>query len=126
MFVRNVHDSVMGAKGIAYEAGDHCRVVVSHDGNHGYATLEGEVDVTSAPMVREALFDLVQVIDAHSVEIDLSDLHFIDSTGLSALVSVLHHMQSSGGRLSVKNPSQQVHKLFDITGLSFNVGLVPL
>src|SRR3954469_9192659 len=113
MFVRNAHDRVTGLTGFAYEAGNDCRVVISYEGDHGYATVEGEVDVNSAPTMRDALFDLVKIVGAHTIEVDLSGLHFIDSTGLSALVSVLHHMQSCGGRLIVKNPRHQVHKLFD-------------
>ena len=56
--------------------------------------VRGEVDVHSAPQLRDRLTD---VIDGgkKSVVVDLSRLDFIDSTGLGALVAALNHAKGT-------------------------------
>jgi anti-sigma B factor antagonist len=78
--------------------------------------VRGEVDVHSAPQLRDRL---TQVIDGgnKSVVVDLTRLAFIDSTGLGALVAALNHAKSTDAALRVVCSSERLLKLFRITGL---------
>jgi anti-sigma B factor antagonist len=78
--------------------------------------VRGEVDVHSAPQLRDRL---TQVIDGgnKSVVVDLTRLSFIDSTGLGALVAALNHAKGTEAALRVVCSSERVLKLFRITGL---------
>jgi anti-sigma B factor antagonist len=78
--------------------------------------VRGEVDVHSAPQLRDRL---TEVIDSgqKSVVVDLTRLSFIDSTGLGALVAVLNHAKGTDAALRVACSSERLLKVFRITGL---------
>jgi anti-sigma B factor antagonist len=78
--------------------------------------VRGDVDVHSAPQLRNRLTD---VIDSGSklVIVDLSKLDFIDSTGLGALVAVRNHGSDTESTLRLVCASERLLKLFRITGL---------
>ena len=88
---------------------------------HGVDDLEivevrGEVDVHSAPQLRDRL---VEVIDAGkpSLVVDLSSLQFIDSTGLGALVATLNHAKQADTQFRLVCRADRLLKVFRITGL---------
>ena len=77
---------------------------------------QGEVDVASAPSLREALIEL---IGAGSVQvlIDLDSTDFIDSTGLGVLVGALRRARAAGGDVRLVCSNSRLQKVFEITGL---------
>lgn len=75
----------------------------------------GELDLATAPRLREALVDLSKQ-GAKQVTIDLAEMEFIDSTGLSVLVAALKRMREDGGDLALQSPSAAAMKVFEITG----------
>jgi anti-sigma B factor antagonist len=79
-------------------------------------TVVGEVDVHSAPHLRDRLFSLIDA-GAKSLVVDLSKLGFIDSTGLGALVAARNHAEKSSAALRLVCSSERLLKLFRITGL---------
>ncbi|HTZ43774.1 MAG TPA: STAS domain-containing protein [Jatrophihabitans sp.] len=83
---------------------------------HEIVEVRGEVDVHSAPQLRDRL---VEVIDAGrpSVIVDLSALQFIDSTGLGALVASLNHAKQADARFQLVCRTDRLLKVFRITGL---------
>ena len=56
----------------------------------------GEVDVYTAPRLRERLVELVEG-GARKVIVDLSRVEFLDSTGLGVLVGALKRLRAAGG-----------------------------
>ena len=85
-------------------------------GQHTVVDVHGEVDVHSAPQLRDRL---IQVIHGgtSSVVVDLSWLTFIDSTGLGALVAARNEAKTTGAALRLVCKSDRVLKVFRITGL---------
>jgi len=61
----------------------------------------GEVDLTTAPQLREALMAAVGVTEGHSVIVDLSRVDFIDSAGLALLVEARKKLSPQGRVLNV-------------------------
>ena len=82
---------------------------------------EGDLDVYTAPRLKEVLDE--HVVGKKRLVLDLSDVHFIDSTALGVLVSALQQSQSSDGefRLVVGDPF--LLKIFHITGFD---GIFPI
>lgn len=87
-----------------------------HDGV-AVLTLRGEIDVYTAPRMRQAIVDLV---DAGSLNIvaDMEKVDFLDSTGLGVLVEGLKRVRTRGGNLSLVVTQDKIVKIFDITGLN--------
>jgi len=78
--------------------------------------LTGEVDSYNSPRLREKIVSLVDQGNANLV-INLSGVDYIDSTGLGTLVGGLKRASERGGTISLICPSEQIYKVFHITGL---------
>jgi anti-sigma B factor antagonist len=92
------------------------RLTVSGSGDRAVVSLEGELDLATAPQLREQLVTLAEQADTVIV-VDLTNLAFIDSTGLSVLVMALNRSRAGGGTIVLRNPSQSVMRILEITGL---------
>lgn len=79
-------------------------------------TLAGEIDMTSAPQLRQQLADLFGQ-GVRTIVVDLSRVTFLDSSGLGALVAAHHELAGDGGRLKLAAATPQVQKILQITRL---------
>jgi stage II sporulation protein AA (anti-sigma F factor antagonist) len=77
--------------------------------------LRGELDLASAPLLEARLGEAERSGVTH-VELDLSDLEFIDSTGLTVLIRAHQAAELNGHTFSLRGQSPQVRKLFVLTG----------
>lgn len=78
--------------------------------------VSGEVDVYSAPALKDNLTELLQS-GVRTIVVDLSDVAFLDSTGLGALVEARAATTDAGGALPLVCSQERILKLFTITGL---------
>lgn len=78
--------------------------------------VNGEVDVYSAPALKDNLTELLHS-GATTVIVDLSEVAFLDSTGLGALVEARAATTEAGGALPLVCQHERILKLFSITGL---------
>lgn len=76
----------------------------------------GEIDVYTAPLLRERLIELVAG-GAHHVVVDLSRVEFLDSTGLGVLAGAHRRLRAAEGSLTLVCPHERLLKIFRITGL---------
>jgi anti-sigma B factor antagonist len=88
----------------------------SSSGSVPVVAVSGEVDVYSAPALKESLTGLLQSGDS-SVVVDLTNVAFLDSTGLGALVEARAATSEAGGVLPLVCNQERILKLFTITGL---------
>jgi anti-sigma B factor antagonist len=79
--------------------------------------VQGEIDVYTAPRLRQKLVDLVDAGDTRIV-VDMEKVEFLDSTGLGVLVEGLKRIKSKDGSFSIVVTQDKILKIFDITGLS--------
>ncbi|MDP9386889.1 MAG: STAS domain-containing protein [Actinomycetota bacterium] len=79
--------------------------------------VDGELDACTAPILAERLADLIDAQGNLNVVLDLSATTFIDSSGLTALVTAHKALRSRGGRFAVAAPTAPVRRLLEITGL---------
>ena len=92
-------------------------------GRHAEIDLLGELDIETAPRLRQTVAHLIQAGYVQLV-IDMQGLDFLDSTGLSVLVSTLKNVHAQDGslRLICNNPhtlqalrTTGLDKVFDIS-----------
>ena len=86
------------------------------EGDRTVVTVGGEIDVYTAPKLREQLIDLVSSGNYHLV-VDMEGVDFLDSTGLGVLVGVMKRILQHGGEMQLRAPRPAARKVFDITGL---------
>jgi anti-sigma B factor antagonist len=91
---------------------------------HTVLEVGGEVDVYTAPRLRERL---IEAIDggARKVIVDLSNVDFLDSTGLGVLVGALKRLRAAGGTFAVVCGKEPLLKIFRITALDQVFPLYP-
>lgn len=83
--------------------------------------VSGELDLAAAPVLRERL--LAAITDGHrDVVLDLSGVTFVDSSGLSVIITAYKRVQAEGGRLRVVGASGLVRSVLDVTGLGRILG----
>jgi anti-sigma B factor antagonist len=78
--------------------------------------LQGEVDLASAPQLRRGVYDLIDQ-GSQRIAIDLTDVDFMDSTGLGVLIGALKRLRESDGSLVLAGIKPAVSRVFEITGL---------
>ena len=78
--------------------------------------VSGELDMYSAPRLREVLVTLVNEGQADLV-VDMADVSFMDSSGLGVLVGVLKRCRTAGGSLVLRHVTPTTGKVLAITGL---------
>ena len=97
-------------------------MVVSQVADKTVVTAAGELDVHTAPSLQSAVDPVSQRAGAALV-VDLSQVGFIDSTGLGVLVATLKHVRQVGGSLDVVVTAPRVLKVFALTGLDVVIPL---
>jgi len=96
----------------------HVDFSVSQRTVDGYPVLavRGEVDVYSAPALNDGLNALLDS-GAEAVVVDLTQVAFLDSTGLGVLVAARTTARDAGSALPIVCDHARILKLFKITGL---------
>ena len=79
--------------------------------------LSGELDMFTAGLEYASLVDECIEI-GHDVVVDLSELTFMDSTGLALLLRLDRGLRSAGAQLVVTSPQPEVLRMFETTGVS--------
>ncbi|HEY2216535.1 MAG TPA: STAS domain-containing protein [Solirubrobacteraceae bacterium] len=88
------------------------------DGDAPFVVLSGELDVAHAPRLQQTLTRLIEDDGTSTLTLDLSQLTFIDSTGLAAIVYASRLCERHDCVLSVIRGPDAVHSVFEMTGLA--------
>jgi anti-sigma B factor antagonist len=82
--------------------------------------LHGELDIATAPELVGMLHRLRR--QGHAVELDLAEVTFMDSTGLTTLMDAHLAAQRNGWSFSVRRTSPAVRRVFDLAGATRLLG----
>lgn len=79
--------------------------------------VSGELDFHTAPQLRSKI---LAVFDggAQSVVLDLGQLEFIDSSGLSVIIACFKRFQERGGELRLRSLTDRTRRVLEISGLN--------
>ena len=84
--------------------------------------VQGEIDMYTAPRLRELLIDLVSK-GHYQLVVNLDKVGFLDSTGLGVLVGGLRRVRAHDGSLDLLCTQQRILKIFRVTGLTEAFGI---
>ena len=84
--------------------------------------VEGEIDIYTAPRLRELLIDLAGK-NNYQLIVNLEKVGFLDSTGLGVLVGGLKRVRPHEGWLDLVCTQERILKIFRITGLTKVFGI---
>ena len=84
--------------------------------------VEGEIDVYTAPKLKERLISLADS-GSYQLIVDMESVEFLDSTGLGVLVGGLKRVRNHEGWIDLVCTQSRILRIFRITGLSkvFNI-----
>jgi anti-sigma B factor antagonist len=91
--------------------------IVQAEGSCAVLVVSGDVDVYTAPRLRERLVELVSE-GAHRIVVDLDHVELLDSTGIGVLVGGLKRVRSHEGELSLVCTQQRILKILEVTGVN--------
>jgi anti-anti-sigma factor len=89
---------------------------LEHDGSHTLA-LRGELDLAAVPSLEAEVRHLCSLATTRGITLDLAGLHFVDSTGLAAIVLVSRLCAKHGFDFELLPGPRAVQRLFETTGL---------
>ena len=84
--------------------------------------VEGEIDIYTAPRLRELLIDLAGK-NNYQLIVNLEKVEFLDSTGLGVLAGGLKRVRAHDGSLDLVCTQERILKIFRITGLTKVFGI---
>jgi anti-sigma B factor antagonist len=96
---------------------------VSDPGGIPVLSVKGEIDVASSPRFSASLWDLLGA-ESDTLIVDLSEVSFIDSTGLGALIEAEKHSGAAGKNLRLVVTAPHIRRLLELTGLDEILSLV--
>jgi anti-sigma B factor antagonist len=100
---------------------DALTIDVRQEQGHTIVTAAGEIDISTVTRLRERLFEIAA--SGRPLVVDLSQVSFIDSVGLSMLVGTANRAAAHGGSLQVVCARPKIGQLLRLTGLD---GRIPL
>jgi anti-sigma B factor antagonist len=99
-------------------------VAVSTVGRRTVLEAAGEIDIATAPLLAGAVDEAIAA-GAAEVALDLTDVTFMDSTGLHLLCDAHQRLGLLGRRLTVICPPGGARRLLELTGLDAVFELSP-
>ena len=98
-------------------------VLVSTNGDRATVALRGELDLSGVDRARQAI-EQAEDTNAPLLVLDLSELDFIDSTGLEVMLRAARRAHDDGRRLIVARPSRYVRRLLELTAIDQSLDIV--
>ncbi len=92
------------------------RIRIDEENNKSVVHLTGEIDVYTAPLLKDALLPLTKQ-QGNVLEVNLEHVNYMDSTGLGVFVNALKSTKENDCVLRLVNLQDRVLRLFQITGL---------
>ena len=113
------HHSVPARAGAVSQEEPNVELTVTsrQEGARTVISVSGEIDVYTAPSLRERLNELV-ASGHYDLVVDMEGVEFLDSTGLGVLVGGLKRVRSHDGTLRLVCAQEKILKVFRITGLT--------
>jgi anti-sigma B factor antagonist len=78
--------------------------------------LKGEIDLHVSPTVTASLNEMIEKKPERFV-VDLSDVSYIDSAGLAALIEAMQKVEAYGGKFMLAGLQETVRSIFEISRL---------
>ena len=97
-------------------------IVTSANGDSRVIRVCGEVDVSNKDELNAAVMS-AQSEGGREVEVDLTEVSYIDSSGIGVLVAAAHRASDSDTRFFVSHPQRNVARVLSMLGMGEELGL---
>nr|WP_314276470.1 STAS domain-containing protein [uncultured Peptostreptococcus sp.] len=87
-----------------------------NNSNEWVFSLNGELDLSTANKLKDNLYKSVEE-KLSDVVIDMTNLEYIDSTGIGVLVGLMKKLRTQGKDIKISNAKDNVKRIFKITGI---------
>ncbi len=93
--------------------------MLTHEKHRGAVTvrLSGDLDHHTAVAIREELDRLIADPSVKKLILDLSELNFMDSSGIGMMIGRYKMMARRGGSVAVRSRGGQIDRLMELSGL---------
>jgi stage II sporulation protein AA (anti-sigma F factor antagonist) len=81
-------------------------------------TVSGEIDLAGAPILADALAEVLRPPAPQLVLVDLRDVSFLDSSGINALIDAHHQALTSSAHLRICGANQAVSNPLEVMGMT--------
>lgn len=95
----------------------NCRIEVRSTKASLSLKLSGEIDHHGAVGIRSEIDKLISELRPDRLELDLSGIDFMDSSGIGLIMGRYAKMKAIDGELVVKRPNERIKKIFLMAGL---------
>jgi anti-sigma B factor antagonist len=99
------------------QVSEQLSIGVTESSGSAVVTIAGEIDLASAPSLRERLSQCMDK-GCRDITLEMSGVSFMDSSGIKALLAARGQLEEVDGRLTLSSPSRTVLRVLDVTGLS--------
>ncbi len=89
---------------------------------NGVIKMTGEIDYTVTPKIRTGLLNYIEKTKG-SLKLDLSELEYLDSSGLAVFIEARRHLVEQGRVLEIISVKDDVKKIFQLTQVDKLFGL---
>jgi anti-sigma B factor antagonist len=86
------------------------------NGGETVVTIGGDLEYGTAGQLRSTLLELSQREPA-TVALDMSDVEFLDSTGISLLIQAKQRFDAQGARFVLRQPTPRVTRVLEVAGV---------
>jgi anti-sigma B factor antagonist len=102
----------------AVAAHELLRISIGDDGGCVIVHVSGEVEFTTAAELRERALTAALAVQRPRLVLDLAEVSFCDSSGLSVLVAIWKAVHAQGGKLALAQVPERCQIILKRTGLS--------
>ena len=95
---------------------ENISVDVTEENNISIVTVKGEIDIYTCGKLRSALASTIEKKSFNFI-LDLTDLIYIDSTGLGTIAHSARTVEKDAGYIHIICKKPQIRKIFEVSGL---------
>ena len=93
------------------------KIYSEFDGAAATVSVIGEVDVSNADLLRDAIDEAMSLGAIASIGVDLAQVPYIDSTGIGVLVGSAHKAREAGKAFATIDPQDNVARIMGLLGV---------
>lgn len=99
-------------------------ITTRKQGDASIVAIVGKLDSATAPKAQQTLEEIVAG-GARKLAVDFSKLDYISSAGLRVLLGIARKLKATGGTLRTFGHNETVREVFDISGFSTIMAVLP-
>ena len=102
----------------------NARVISEEKGDTLYVSVVGEIDHHGASFIREELDEVFLTARPKIIELDLSNIDFMDSSGLGVIMGRKATADKLGAEFRIINPASRIARIIELAGLGKVVTII--